>query len=105
MTTRKKLLTLIVEAAIERQIAQELERAGVTGFTVVEARGAGDRGQRRGDWDQNRNLRIETICEETTATVLAERLLERWGENYAVVLWLQDVEVLRSSKFGGAGLA
>jgi len=103
MTTRKKLLTMIVEAAIERQIAEELGHAGVTGFTVVEARGAGHRGQRRGDWDQNRNLRIETVCDEAIATELAERLLERWGENYAVVLWLQDVEVFRGSKFGPSG--
>ena len=97
--TRHKLLTVIVEAALERPVVEELERAGVSGFTAVEARGVGDRGQRLGDWDQNRNLRIETICDQKTASALAERFLDRWGRNYAIVLWLHDVDVLRSSKF------
>lgn len=103
MTVRRKLLTIVVEAALERQVTADLTRAGSTGFTVVEARGAGQRGQRRGDWDQNRTLRIETVCDEATAARLAESLLERWGQNYAVVLWLQDVEVVRGSKFDPAG--
>jgi nitrogen regulatory protein PII len=97
--TVHKLLTIVVEAAIERQIVAELERAGVSGFTSVEARGVGDRGRRSGDWDQNRSVRIETVCDPATATSLADRLLERWGPDYAIVVWLQNVEVFRGGKF------
>lgn len=98
-TTAHKMLTIVAESSIERRIADELERAGVSGFTSVEARGTGDRGRRSGDWDQNRSVRIETICDAATAERLAERLLELWGPAYAIVVWLHDVEVLRGGKF------
>ena len=98
-TTSTKILTIVVESALERLIVERLERAGVSGFTTVEARGFGEHGQRRGDWDESRSVRIETICDATTANRLAESLLDRFGENYALILWLQDVEVLRGGKF------
>lgn len=98
-TSPMKMLTLVVEASIERMVLRDLERAGVTGFTVVEARGVGARGRRGGDWDQSRSVRIETICEPETATSLAGSLLDRWGKDYAIVFWLHDVEVLRGTKF------
>ncbi len=99
MTSPRKVLTIVIEAAIERLVIAELKRAGVSGFTVLEARGFGERGAREGDWDQSRSLRIETICDESTAERLAERLLDRLGGDYALVLWLQNVEVLRGRKF------
>jgi hypothetical protein len=98
-TSPRKMLTIVVEYAIERMIVAELERSGVKGFTSVEARGFGEHGEREGDWDQSRSVRIETICDPSTAVELAQRLLERWGKDYALVLWLHDVEVLRGSKF------
>lgn len=98
-TSPRKMLTIVVESAIERLIVAELERGGVKGFTSVEARGFGDHGQREGDWEQSRSVRIETICDAKTAVELAQRLLARWGKDYAMVVWLSDVEVLRGSKF------
>ena len=94
-----KLLTIVVESAIERMLVQDLQEAGISGLTTVNARGFGERGQRQGDWEQSRSVRIETICPAETADELAERVLERWGKNYAVVVWLHDVEVIRSRKF------
>ncbi len=99
----RKILTIVVEASIERLVARDLERAGVTGFTAVEARGFGERGRREGDWDQSRSVRIETICGEEQAVEIANGLLDRFGRDYAIVLWLQEVEVLRGSKFEADG--
>ena len=98
-TTPRKLLTVVVESAIERLVLEELESAGVRGCTIVEARGFGDHGPRQGDWDQSRSVRIETVCTAALAESLAEHLLDRWSKDYALVLWLQDVDVLRGSKF------
>ncbi|MDX1502794.1 MAG: DUF3240 family protein [Thermoanaerobaculia bacterium] len=98
--TPLKMLTIVAEAAIERRIVNELVAAGVSGFTTVEARGFGERGRRAGDWDQNRSVRIETICDAATASSVAERLLELWGPHYALIVWLHDVQVLRGGKFG-----
>lgn len=95
----RKMLTIVVEASIERAVLRDLERAGVTGFTSVEARGFGQHGRREGDWDESRSVRIETICEDEQALGLAHALLERFGRDYAIVVWLQEVEVLRGSKF------
>lgn len=101
-TSKRKMLTIVVESAIESRIVEELERSGLGGFTTVEARGFGEHGRREGDWDQSRSVRIETICEEATALELANQVLSRWGGDYALVVWLHDVEVLRPQKFGPA---
>lgn len=98
-TSPRKMLTIVVETAIERRIVEQLTRAGVSGFTSVEARGFGEHGPRKGDWDLSRSVRIETICDAATASALAEQLLERWGDDYALVVWLHDVDVLRGHKF------
>ncbi len=101
-TTPRKMLTIVVESVLERAVVEALQRARVSGFTTVEARGFGEHGLRQGDWDESRSVRIETICTPETAAKLAHGLLDRFGKDYALVLWLQDVEVVRAGKFEAA---
>lgn len=96
---RRKKLTIITEATIERLLTDQLEKLGAKGYTITEARGKGARSVRSGDWDQNMNVRIEIICEDSIAQKIIAYCTEHYYKNYAMILYLSDVEVVRPEKF------
>ena len=69
------------------------------GFTITDARGKGSRGTRQSDWGQAGNIRVEVICDPALADRIADRVRERFYDHYAMILFMQDVGVLRSDKF------
>ena len=95
----RKLLTVITEAAIETRLLGDLERLGAHGYTVTDARGKGSRGMRNAGWEASANIRVEVICSDDTAQALAAHLREHYYDNYAMVLFISDIEVLRLEKF------
>ena len=74
----RKLLTIITEAALENLVLKDLEHLGAHGYTVSDARGKGTRGARTSNWDTNSNIRIEVVCDETTAHAIASHLKEKY---------------------------
>lgn len=97
-TTKRCLLTIVTEAGLESALVADLE-AREQGYTVTDARGRGTRGRRASQWSHSGNIRLEVVCDAQTARSLADHLHERYFEHYAMILWIQDVEVLRAAKF------
>ena len=95
----RKLLTIVTEAALEPELVREIERLGAHGYTITDARGKGGRGIRNAGWNLSANIRIEVICAADTAHAIAAALRERYYDNYAMILFIGDVEVLRPEKF------
>ena len=95
----RRLLTVVTEAAIEHELTREMERLGARGYTVSDARGKGGRGVREAEWGTTANVRIEVICTAEVAHAIAALLRERYYDDYAMVLFIADVEVLRPEKF------
>jgi nitrogen regulatory protein PII len=95
----RKLLTIVTEAAIESLLLQDLERLGAHGYTLTEARGKGRRGTRSSDWDASSNVRIEVVCDAATAEAIAAHLQATYYDDYAMILFVADVAVLRPEKF------
>lgn len=93
------VLTVITEASLEARLITTIESYGVSGYTITDARGKGARGKRSGDWDFERNIRVETICTEDVAERISQALQERFYGDYAMVLYSYDVNVLRPEKF------
>lgn len=96
---KRKLLTIVTEAILESQICQALGDLGASGYTVTEARGSGSRGVRDAGWSSTSNVRIEVVCDEAVADRIATTLQERYYADYAMILFVSDVAVLRSEKF------
>jgi hypothetical protein len=46
----RRLLTIVTESALKRDLVEDLEQLGVRGYTITDARGKGSRGTRRSDW-------------------------------------------------------
>lgn len=100
MTTEKRtLVTIFTEAAIEQVLVRDMDRLGIRGYTISDARGKGSRGVRDADWEESKNIRIEIICARAQAEELLAHLQERYYSNYAMVSHLSEVEVLRPGKF------
>lgn len=95
----KKLITIVTEAALEDRICEALPGLGATGYTVVNARGRGSRGVRDAGWSSSGNIRIEVVCKADTAEKIVSVLRERYYRDYAMVIFVSDVEVLRADKF------
>lgn len=98
-TERRKLLTIVAEALLEQRMINDLERLGAHGYTITDARGKGGRGVRNAGWEPSGNIRIEVVCDATIAATIAVHLKEHYYDNYAMILFIGEVEVLRPEKF------
>jgi hypothetical protein len=94
-----KLLTIVTEAALESRLINDIEQLGALGYTITNARGKGSRGLRSGSWEASANIRIEVICGPDLAKQIANHLQKKYYDNYAMVTFSSDVEVLRPNKF------
>jgi nitrogen regulatory protein PII len=94
-----KLVTIVTEAALELTLSQDIEKLGAHGYTITDARGKGDRGDRNASWNASANIRIEIVCDVTVANAIVEHLYHYYYDNYAMIQYTSDVEVLRSDKF------
>lgn len=98
-THPRKLLTIVTESILERELLGELEALGARGYTVCDVRGKGSRGLRQSDWTQGGNIRVEVVCEPALAERIAARVRARFYADYAMILFMHDVDVLRRDKF------
>lgn len=98
-TTRKTLLTLISEAALEQQLCKDILKLGAHGYTITDARGRGSRGVRDASWSEAGNIKLEVICERAVAERILEHCRQHYYDNYALVATLAEVEVMRGGKF------
>lgn len=95
----RKLVTIITEAVIEKELIAALVKLGVSGYTITDTRGKGHRGARDAGWEHGANIRVEIICKDSLAQTIADHLREHYYRNYAMILFVSDVDVLRPEKF------
>ncbi|MHB0916166.1 MAG: DUF3240 family protein [Thiobacillus sp.] len=98
-TEKRTLLTIVTEAVVEQTLLRDLDRLGVRGYTVSDARGKGSRGVRDAAWEEAANVRVEVICERAQAEDVLRHLQARYYADYAMVAFLAEIEVLRPEKF------
>jgi nitrogen regulatory protein P-II 2 len=98
-THDRSLLTIITEAAIERALIADCRRLGAQGYTVLDVRGGGLRGEREGAWEADRSIELQVVCPAGVAERIAEHVLTAYAAHYAVALYLSDVKVYRAQKY------
>lgn len=98
MYSKRKLLTVVCEGALEPRLIKDLMALGAKGYTVTDAHGTGPRNQRNGDLE-GANIRIEAVTDEVTLEKIIERLQSDYFPNYAVSVWVADVKVLREDRY------
>ena len=96
---KEKLLTIITESEIEEHLLQDIDRLGAKGYTISFAKGKGEKGVRNAVWNANSNVKIEIVCDNNICEKIIEFLKENYLKNYAMILFISDVNVLRPKKF------
>ncbi len=97
-TSPMKLITIVAEEVLEQHLVRDLDAAGATGWTITTAHGQGSRGLRAGA-SGGGNIRIEAVVSDEVAESMLERLAEHWFPHYAVVTWVENVQVVRGEKY------
>ncbi len=95
----RTLLTIITESSLESGLSKELEMLGANGYTITDARGKGDRGERVAEWDAEKNIRIEVVISGDIALKITDYLQEKYYKNFAMIVYSHEVKVLRPNKF------
>lgn len=94
-----KLLTVTCEILAQRNVIEILERHKVSGYTVWEADGNGAKGIRGQGFQNEKNVKIETMLPENKLHGIVEEIARTLFSDYAVILYVSDVKVLRPEKF------
>jgi nitrogen regulatory protein P-II 2 len=94
-----KRITIIGDDCVKYRILQEILELGATGYTDCLVHGKGDRGVRPRHAEPP-NSKIEVIATPEVAHKILEHIARNYFGEYAMIAFLDDVEVLRGEKFG-----
>ena len=96
--TQLRLVTIVAEAVLEERLLRELAQLGARGWTIAHVRGEGSRGTRTSGLEGG-NVRIETLVAPDVADRILAHVAEVYFPRFAVVAWVEDVEVVRGDKY------
>ena len=94
-----KLLTITCEILAQENILEILKNHEITGYTKYEVDGNGSRGLRGQGLKNEKNIKIEIIVREEKLQDIVEEISRTLFANFAIVLYVSDVGVLRPEKF------
>lgn len=97
-TTPLKLVTIVTERILEDRLLRALDDLGARGYTLTQATGKGSRGVRASEWE-GPDTRIESLVGPEVADAIVQHVAERYFEHYAVIVFVQDAEVVRGEKY------
>lgn len=98
---KAKKVVIVTEASILDDVIETITKLGVDGYTVQSATGKGERGVRSGNHFSSlfKNVRIDVITTEEVAKKIAVEMVEKFFKNYAGIVYMLDVEIIRAKKF------
>ena len=97
MLKDRKLIVVVVEAALEQRLSKDVVAKGAKGFTITHANGVGPRNQRAGDLEGG-NIRLETVVPEEISNNILELLKTSYFPHYACSS-VSDVQILREDRY------
>ncbi len=95
----KVLLTIVAEAALEKDLARDVLAQGAHGWTISDVRGGGRGGVREGAWEADRTIEMKVVCDAPVADAIASHVLAVYARNFGVTLWFSEVSVLRPERY------
>lgn len=97
-TTTLKIVTIVTERILEDRLLRTLDELGAKGYTLTQATGKGSRGVRASEWE-GPDTRIETLVSPEVAEAIVEHVAKHYFEHYAVIVYVQNAEVVRGEKY------
>ena len=100
-----KKIVIITEKLIAQKVCKTIEASGASGYTIVAAGGKGrhsihSTSDRASVIHEFTNVKIEAIVKDRdTAEGIMKRVAEECFSAYPGITYIEDVEILRPSKF------
>ncbi len=94
-----KLLTITCEILAQKNIIEILKKHKISGYTTYEVEGNGARGLRGQGFKNEKNAKVEVIMREDKLSDIVEEISRTMFANFAIVLYVSDVGVVRTEKF------
>ncbi|WP_204139047.1 P-II family nitrogen regulator [Halomicronema sp. CCY15110] len=99
-------LVIITEKMLLNKVAQIIDEAGATGYTVVDAGGKGSRNVRSAGQpsvsDTESNIKFEVLTESRDmAEKIADQAAAKFFNDYAGIAYICEAEVLYAHTFCG----
>jgi len=92
-------LTVTCEILAQKNVIDILTKHNITGYTTYEVDGNGTKGLRGQGLKNEKNVKVEVIMQEDKLQDIVEEIARTLFTNFAVVLYVSDVGVLRTEKF------
>ena len=94
-----KLLTITCEILAQKNIIEILKKHEITGYTTYEVEGNGARGLRGHGLQTEKNVKVEIIMREDKLSDVIEEISRTLFADFALVLYVSDISVVRTEKF------
>ena len=99
-------LVIVTENLLLKKIVEIIDKAGATGYTVVEAGGKGSRNVRSSGQPSvsstYSNIKIEVLAENRDMAIkISDEVAAQFFDNYAGMAYICEAEVLNSYQFCG----
>ncbi|MBA4718067.1 MAG: hypothetical protein HRO68_02780 [Nitrosopumilus sp.] len=94
-----KLLTITCEILAQKNIIEILKKHDITRYTTFEVEGNGARGLRGQGLKNEKNVKVEVIMRKDKLSDIVEEISRTMFANFALVLYVSDVSVVRTEKF------
>lgn len=99
-------LVIVTEKLLLKQIAEIIDQAGATGYTVVDAGGKGSRNVRSSGQPSvsgtYANIKIEVLTEDREmAMKISDEVAAKFFANYSGIAYISNAEVLSAHQFCG----
>jgi nitrogen regulatory protein PII len=95
----EKLLNVITTRGLQDRLSELVERHGLSGWTVLEAAGAGAQGLQTGTFDADTNILFMVILPTAKLEPVLEDVEDLIRRGHHLTLFVSDVSVLRPDKF------
>ena len=94
-----KLLTITCEILAQKNVIDILKNHEITGYTSYEVDGNGEKGLRGQGIKAEKNVKVEVIMREEKLSDVIEDISRILFPDFAIILYVSDVGVVRTEKF------
>jgi len=95
----EKMLNIICNDTLEARLVCMFKKYGVSGYTIVSARGEGSSGQLSDMSGFNENIVVKAILPESRMQVILESIERKINKGHHLTVYITDVQVITPNKF------
>ncbi|MCF6255671.1 MAG: transcriptional regulator [Gammaproteobacteria bacterium] len=95
----EKLLSIITISSMEDRLVSMFKKYGVSGFTILRARGEGSSGYEADISGFDSNILVTVIVSEKRMEPILESIERKLKKGYHLTTYISDVQVISPDKF------